>query len=193
MAQTDYTPVKDTSQFKQNLKKMSEKTKTIDCEFVQEKSLEMLTNKVISKGHFYFKKPKIRWEYNDPYNYLIIFANNKVFIKDDGGKKQYDTQSDKVFKELGMMMLSFIQGNITSSGDSYYTTYLENQQNYYLKLIPKDAKVKEMLSQVDLYLDKTDLSIAKIKMLEPNGDYTSIEFINKKINQDIDNSLFNNK
>lgn len=184
----------DVAGFKNKLELSSMNTKTIDCDFVQEKSSSMLSRTISSKGHFWLKKPGyIRWEYTDPYSYLIIFAKKKVFVKDDGGKKQYDTQSNTMFKELGAMMFNFVQGNIAACEKDYAITYVENEQSYYLKLIPKSAKVQEMLSQVDLYFDKNDLSVSKIKMLESGGDYTLIEFLNKKLNMDIPDTIFSIK
>jgi len=193
-AQSDYTAVTDVAGFKSKLLKASANTKTIDCDFVQERNSSMLTKKITSKGHFWFKKPGfIRWEYTEPYSYLIILANKKVFVKDDSSRKQYDTQSNKMFKELGAMMFGFIQGNLASCEKDYTLEYFENGLNYYVKMIPKSTKVKETLSQVDLYFDKKDLSVSKIKMLEPGGDYTSIEFVNKILNKEIGDGKFSFK
>ncbi len=193
-SQDTYVAMADSTGFKNKLELSSKSTKYIQCDFVQEKNQSMLTKKIISKGHFWFKKPVcIRWEYTDPYFYLIIFTKNKVFIKDDGGKKQYETQSSEIFKELGAMMFNFLQGKISAFSKEYIITYMENDQNYYLKMIPISAKLLEILSQVDLYFDKTDLSVSKIKMNETEGDYTSIEFENKKLNVDISDTIFNTK
>jgi len=193
-AQSVDVAMTDIAGFKNKLELSSENTKTIDCDFVQEKSSSMLTRKISSKGHFWFKKPGyIRWEYTNPYYYLIIIAKKKVLTKEDGSKKQYDTQSNTMFKELGAMMFNFVQGNITACEKDYITIYTENDKSYYVKLIPKSAKVQGMLSQVDLYFDKKDLSVSKIKMLEPGGDYTLIEFWNKKLNMDISDTVFSTK
>ncbi|MFH0865730.1 MAG: outer membrane lipoprotein carrier protein LolA [Bacteroidota bacterium] len=184
----------DSTGFKNKLEWSSKSTKSIQCDFVQEKNQNMLTEKIISKGHFWYKKPVcIRWEYTDPYSYLIIFTKNKVFIKDDGGKKQYETQSSEIFKELGVMMFNFLQGKISAFSKEYIITYMENEQSYYLKMIPKSAKLLEMLSQVDLYFDKKDLSVSKIKMIETEGDYTLLEFQNKKLNVEISDTVFTAK
>jgi outer membrane lipoprotein carrier protein len=188
---TSFVSMTDSAGFKKKLEASSKTTKTIVCDFTQEKKQSMLANTVISQGHFWFKKPvSIRWEYDTPYSYLIIFTKSKVIVKDDGGKKQYETQSGDMFKELGVMMFNFLQGKISAFSKDYTITYKENNQDYYLKMIPKSAKMKAMLTQIDLYFDKTDLSVSKIKMLETEGDYTLIEFLNKKLNVDVADSVF---
>jgi outer membrane lipoprotein-sorting protein len=193
-AQETYTAIINTDNFKSSLLNASKNTKTIESEFIQVRSISMLTDKVTSKGRFWFKKPNcIRWEYTSPYSYLIIMSRKKVFIKDDSSKKQFDTQSNKMFKELGVLMLSFIQGNISATENDYTTTYSESSLHYYLKMIPLIAKQKETLSQIDLYFDKTNYSVSNIKLTEPDGDYISIDFVNKTLNKDMSDDVFDFK
>jgi outer membrane lipoprotein-sorting protein len=193
-AQGSFKTLIDVAGFKKKLQDSSKHTKTIKCDFVQEKNLSMLTKKNITKGHFWFKKPgNIRWEYDDPYSYLIILAKNKVFVKDDSSKKEYDTQFNKMFRQLGVMMFNFVQGSINACEKDFDIRYSENDSLYYLKMTPIAANLKEMLAQVDLYFDKKDFSVFKIKMLEPGGDYTSIVFLNKKLNQKIPDDTFSFK
>ena len=190
-SQDNFVAMTDIAGFNKKLELSSKNTKSIECDFVQEKNMSMLAKKVISKGQFWFKKPGyIRWEYTEPYSYLIIFAKRKVFIKDNDSKKEYDTQSNKMFKEMGVMLFSFVQGNIKACEKDYVITYMENANSYYIKLIPKTSKLKEMLTQVDLYFDKKDLSVSKINMMEIGDDYTLLEFINKKLNSNISDSIF---
>ena len=194
MSQEKYVTISDIAGFKKKLLSASQNTKTIECDFVLEKNMSMLTKKVVSKGHFCCKKPGfIRWEYVDPYNYLIIINKKKVFVKDDGRKKQYDSQSNKMFKELGSMMFSFVQGDIAACEKDYKIDYFVISTRYYVKMIPKTSKLLSVLAEVDLYFDKNDYSVAKVNMIEPGGDYTNLEFVNKKLNQEISNEKFSFK
>src|SRR5215213_4379449 len=84
-------PMSDTAAFKKGLEQFSKVTNSIQSEFVQEKKLKMLNDKVISKGVLYFKKEnKLRWEYNDPYSYIVALNNGKVMLKDEGKVTTYD-------------------------------------------------------------------------------------------------------
>ena len=58
---------------------MSKNTLSIESDFVQEKNLQVLSEKIISKGHFTFKKEnRLRWEYTSPSKYLIVINNQKI-------------------------------------------------------------------------------------------------------------------
>ena len=184
-AQVPATPMKDVADFRTKLEAMSKKVNTIESDFVQEKNLSVLTNKIISKGHFLYKKDNnIRWEYLQPYKYLIIISNNKIFIKEDQSQKQYDMQS-KMFQEMNKFISGCIQGDILKNDQEFKITYYEDDQNYFVTLMPKAESMRKMLNEVHIWFNRSDLTVSKIKMLESGGDYTSIDFINKKLNTDI--------
>ena len=186
-----FLPMKDIAAFKARLQDAAKKTLTIESEFVQEKNLSLLSNKIISKGYFCFKKEnKVRWEYIQPYKYLIIINNDKIFIKDQHQKKQYDSQSNKIFKEINNFMLGCIQGSILNKEKEYKIDFFENDKLYYVKLIPKSEKMKQIMSEIQIYFDKKDLSVSKLKMVEDGGDFTNIEFSNKKLNINVSEEKF---
>src|SRR6186997_1992031 len=75
-----YSPVADPAKFKTDFSAATQKTLSIKSDFVQEKNLAMLSEKIISKGKFWFKKEsQVRMEYNQPYQYLMILNKDKVF------------------------------------------------------------------------------------------------------------------
>src|SRR4249920_3051842 len=58
----------------------SQKITTIKSDFVQEKELSMLSEKIISKGKFWFKKENaVRMEYTEPFQYLMIINGTKIY------------------------------------------------------------------------------------------------------------------
>ena len=57
-------------------------------------------------------------------------------------------------------------------------------------MIPKNEKMKKMLNEIQIYFDKKDLTVSKLKMLELDGDYTLIDFYDKKTNTPINDEIF---
>ena len=190
-SQSSFKAIKDISLFKSNLTEMTRKTNTIESDFIQEKNLSFLSEKIISKGLFYFKKEnKIRWQYTEPFDYLIIINENKIYIKDEDRESKYDMASNKIFKEINKIITGCIQGDILNNDKEYKIEYYENDNLYYVKLTPYSEKMKEFLSNIDIYFDKKDFSVSKLEMMELSGDYTKIEFINKKLNKEIPDEKF---
>jgi outer membrane lipoprotein-sorting protein len=185
-AQESYKLMADIEAFKSKLTAMSESTNSITSNFIQEKNLVVLSEKIISKGQFYFKKENnIRWEYLEPYKYLIIIANDKLYTRDDRNQKQYDIQSNKMFQEMNRFISGCIQGDILKNDKDYATEYFESSKLYYVKLVPRAEKMKQMLNEVQIYFDKNDLTVSRLKMVESGEDYTKIDFFNKKLNVEI--------
>jgi outer membrane lipoprotein-sorting protein len=185
-AQEAIDPLKDVDSFKTNLTKMAESTSTISCDFVQEKYLVVLSQKIVSKGQFYFKKDNnIRWEYTSPYKYLIIISNNQLYTADEKSQNHYDLKSNKMLQEMNGFISGCVQGDILKNDKDYNITYFENSKLYYVKLVPKSEKMREMLNEVQIWFDKNDLTVSGLKMVESGEDYTKISFIDKKLNIDI--------
>lgn len=186
----NFKAVKDTSALKQKIETMSKATTSIESDFVQEKNLSMLSEKIISKGHFVFKKENLlRWEYVSPSKYLIVINKDKVIIKDEKKTTKYDMNSNKVFKEINDIMLSCVQGTIFKS-NKFKTAYFENEKGYKLELIPQVKNMKETFKKINLYFDKNVTSVSKMEMVESNEDITSLDFTNKKLNGPIAETIF---
>lgn len=186
----NFKPVKDTLSLKQKIESMSKATNSIEADFIQEKNLSMLSEKIISKGHFVFKKENmLRWEYQTPSKYLIVINKDKVIIKDEKKTNKYDMNSNRVFKEINDIMLSCVQGTIFKS-NKFKTSYYENDKGYKLELIPQVKNMKETFKKINLYFDKNVTSVAKMEMIENNDDLTSLDFINKKLNAPIAENTF---
>jgi outer membrane lipoprotein-sorting protein len=185
IAQAVFKSVKDTAALKQKISQISINTNALESDFIQVKSLSMLSEKITSKGHFCFKKTNLlRWEYTTPYSYIIVINKDKVLIKDDTKLKKYDMNSNKVFKEINDIMISCIDGNILKTG-KFKTSYFENEKLYKLELIPLVKEMKESLKKINMFFDKAVTSVIKLEMIENTDDTTVIDFTNKKINGDI--------
>lgn len=185
-AQDPFLPLNDTGSLKSKLETMAGTTSTITSDFIQEKSLAVLSEKIISRGHFCFKKPdNIRWEYTSPYRYLIIISNNQLYTDDEKNKSRYDLQSNAMLSQMNSFISGCIRGDILNNDKDYSTQYFENSRQYFVKLIPRADKMRQMLNEVQIWFDKSDMTVSGLKMVEAAEDYTKIEFINKKLNQEI--------
>ncbi len=189
-AAQSYKLVKDSVALKLKIEAMSKATTSIESDFTQEKSLSVLSEKIISKGHFVFKKDNLlRWEYQTPSKYLIVINKEKIIIKDEKKTSKYDMNSNKVFKEINDIMLSCVQGTIFKSA-KFKTIYFENDKQYKLELWPQVKNMKETFKKINLYFDKTVTSVTKMEMIESNEDLTLLDFTNKKINGPVLETIF---
>ena len=77
----------------------------------------------------------------------------------------------------------------------YYNKFISENISYILKfylleLSPLQKGAKDFLKVIQLYINKVDYAVDKVKMIEPSDDYTSIDFSNRKTNQAIADEKF---
>ncbi len=186
----DMKALKDTTAFKQKLKEASVTTNTIDCDFTQKKHLSFMSEDIVTSGHFSFKKErKIRWEYLKPYSYIVVINNNDIYLKDDEKTSHFDANSNKMFQGINDMMVAVVKGDLFSSGD-FSAKYYENEKYYFVKLMPTKGEMKNYLKGIDIYFDKKDMTVVKLKLTELSDDYTFIEYHNKTLNKPLSDALF---
>jgi len=115
---TGYSPVADPAKFKIEFAASTQKTLSIKSDFVQEKNLSMLSEKITSKGKFWFKKvSQVRMEYYQPYQYLMILNKDKVFIRDGQKENKISTRSNKLFQQINKIMIDCMQGTALNNPD----------------------------------------------------------------------------
>lgn len=188
--QQDFIPMKDIPRFKKGIQEMATATSSINASFKQEKYLSILSNEIDSEGIILFKKPNLlRWEYKTPFEYIIVLNGKEIIVKDQGNVNAFDIGGSQAFKEINTLIINSVQGNVLDE-EQFAIDYYEGEALYLTKMIPKEEKMKQFLQGIDIYFDKENFSVSKVKLIEPEGDYTLITFFNKKMNDNIPDENF---
>jgi len=186
----DFKQIQSTAKIQNKIEEVAKNTNTIKSDFLQEKNMQFLEEKITSHGKFFYKKEnKIRWEYTKPYNYLIVINGDKIIIKDDEKENHYDAKSSELFKKINELIISTVKGNILKNPDFTVSIY-QNSKFYMVVLVPKEKQMLDYLSKIEVYFYKSNYSVNRFVMYESATDYTSIVFINKKVNEKISDSNF---
>lgn len=166
---------------------------TISCDFVQNKHMEYLDAQITSKGKLFFdKKNRLRWEYVDPFSYLITINKGKFTINTDGQVSEYDIESNKVFSKISELIISSVNGSIFTDSKFNVEAFIDGNE-YLIFLEPNVPELKEVISKIKMFVDKNDFSVNKVVMYEKEDNYTEINFINKKFNEVLSDSIFAGK
>jgi outer membrane lipoprotein-sorting protein len=182
-SQAGFVLMKNQEKFSRSLSEITKTTSSIESKFIQEKNLSVISEKIITRGRFCFKKEnKLRWEYTDPVSYLIILNGDKVFIKDEKTENRFDAASNKLFTEINSIMVGSIRGTILEEDKKYKIEFLESNEFNMVKLIPLSQQLKAYIAEIRVFFNKLNYSVSKIEIEEKSGDYTKIEFTGLKIN-----------
>lgn len=170
----------------------SNKTTSIVSNFEQYKHLDFLSNDIKSSGKMAFEFPNsIKWEYEEPFKYSVIFKNDKLYINDDGVKSDIDLSSNKMFKSLNNLIIKSVRGDMFDE-TRFEIVYYKTSQNYVVSFSPMDKNMKSFISEFILTFDKESLNVVEVKMVESSEDYTLLKFVNQKLNESVSDALFSN-
>ena len=179
------------SAFKTSVEKEAKSIKSLKTDFVQYKHLSFLSKDIETSGKMYLKSPDLlKWQYTSPYQYSIIFKNNKVYINDQGKKSTINAGNSKMFEKINKLIVGSVSGNLFDD-DEFTIEYYKSSEFYITKLTPKTATIKKYIKLVELYFPIGESTVAQVKLIEPTDDFTKIVFKNKQLNAKVEDSVFN--
>ena len=183
---------KEAKLLKSKVIKTASNIQSITSDFVQKKHLDFLTNDIETFGKMVFKAPNlIRWEYIKPFEYSVIFRNDKLFINDGGTKSNVNLKSYKMFQSLNELIAKSIKGDMFDEA-AFTISYFSNNGNYLVKFKPKRKELNEYITTFELTFDSNDANVLEVKMVEPTADYTRIIFKNRLLNEVVTDEVFKN-
>jgi len=186
-----YTKVADSQAFENKLRTATQNTQTLMSDFVQTKHIDVLSEDIVSTGRFVYKKDNLlRWEYQEPFVYLLVINRGKLTVKDERSKNAFDLSNNKTFNKINDLITKSLQGDAMLHNPDYRHELLEDSKEFLLKLYPEDKKTREFMQQIDIFFNKSDYQVKRIDMRETSGDYTRIVFKNRKINEPVSDKLF---
>ncbi|HTN47064.1 MAG TPA: outer membrane lipoprotein carrier protein LolA [Flavipsychrobacter sp.] len=185
-----FTAIKNAAAFQTSLSKANSTVKTISSDFSQTKNMALLSEKIKSKGKFYFmKEDKVRIEYTSPYTYLLVMNKGQILVKDEQKTTKISTRNSKAMQSVNRIMMDCMRGTVLSNPDFKATVY-ENSGSYLVSLSPNTADMKKMFQDIEVYLSKGSFDVNRLVMKENGGDLTDMLFTNTLHNAALNESLF---
>lgn len=179
-------------EFNRKLLAASAATESIESSFTQVKFLDVLNESIVSKGTFYFKKTdKICLDYRSPMAYLMVINGHKIKIVADGKKSLMNLKSNQMMNEVQTMMTACMVGDLSKMSANYQLQYFEDATHYLIKIKPLSKAVQAYIKQIQIKLNKKEMSVDTLRISETATNYTEYTFSNKKFNTLKDDQRFN--
>ncbi len=163
---------------------------SLQADFTQTKSMDMMESEAQSKGKVYFKSPEIlKWEYREPYDYKVLFKEGELHIDDEGEKSIEKTGSNALFEKLGKLVSGSVNGKLLQDADDFDIDYFKEGENILANIKPKDERLSRIFSEIHLQFNGQNM-VKSVKLVEDSGDFTLIEFSNIQLNKEIEEGVF---
>ena len=165
--------------------------KTMSCDFIQEKELSFMNEKVASEGKMLYKQPdKIRWEYTKPISYVFAMDGKNIFMDSGANQSRIPARSSKLFNEISNIIIGGVSGVGLIDSPDFTSQFGVGTTNYRVTLTPLKKEVQDLFSTIQLYVNKTDSRINEVELIEKGGDKTLIRLKNMQTNVTVNDEIF---
>jgi len=173
------------------LRKNSAQIKTIQADFIQTKSMKILSKPLISEGRFYYAAPdSFRWEYLKPLKSIVINHKGKTkrYIYSGGKMVEDESGGAQGMKVILGEITSWMSGNFDQN-PSFKATLKEGTYTQ-ITLTPVGQNMNGMLQKVIITISKKDAAVKSVNIVENESSATIIDFKNTQTNKNIPESIF---
>ena len=192
-AQTAFQPATE-AQKKEIVDKImqaSNAMKTMRCDFVQEKELSFMNEKVIQEGKMSYKQPdKLRWEYTKPITYVFAMDGKNIFMDSGANQSRVPARSSKLFNEISKIIIGGVSGVGLVNSPDFTSQFSVGATTYRVTLTPLKKEVQDLFASIQLYVNKTDSRINEVELIEKGGDKTLIRLKNMQTNVTVNDEIF---
>ena len=173
----------------EDIRHASEKITSIHAEFIQEKHMPILQKPLESKGQLFYRLPdSLRWEYTEPIR--------SILLQHDGVTRRFVQGRDAMIEQTGrqLEMMQFMLAEIPLwlggrfSENPLFSARLLGAGR--IEMRPKDAAMGRIIERVEVMLSPTPGVIESVTVHESQGVFTRFLFINVKLNEPLEESVF---
>ena len=165
--------------------------RTMQCRFVQQKTMAMLAEPTIAEGTMYYVAPdRLRWEYVTPYSFALVVNGERIVKMTDGKTETLDGKSGKMYQGIVNIIMGSASGKKLFDTSIFDVVLYDDGTYWKAEMTPKRRDMKRMFSQLVFHFDKTAQTIGQVEFIEAGGDVTSIHFEGIRLNEAIGEDKF---
>ncbi|HNZ10380.1 MAG: lipoprotein chaperone [Deltaproteobacteria bacterium ADurb.Bin151] len=173
------------------LRKDSARISTMTADFVQKKSMKILSKPLISNGKFYYAAPdSIRWEYSKPLKSVVLSGKGqtKRYIPSGGKMVEDKTGGAKAMQ----IVLGDVAGWMNGKYDTNpaFTATIREGNDTMITMTPTGKNMAGMIEKIEIAISQKNASVKSVRIVESATSETQIDFQNVVVNKSIDPSVF---
>lgn len=167
--------------------------KTLKTDFVQEKSLAALRNKITLTGRIYMKRPnKLVWHVDEPIRYSVLITEELIrqWDEETGRVQQIPLSKNPVIRTVMNQMTVWFNGHYAALLKDYDVSWVQ-ESPVVLAFVPKGSSVVgKVVKEITIEFQQDETYLKSILIQEIGGDSTTITFLNTVLNVPLDSRSF---
>ncbi len=177
-----------------SIRKAAANIKSIETNFVQIRTLKILTKPLVSRGIMAFRRPNdLRWEYQSPIETLLVAKGGNIHRLIKHGSTWVADASARLEAMkivLGEINL-WLDGNFSSSKTFRPELHpAAAGQAARVELIPVDPSLGKIIARISINFGERPGTVSSIDIHEEGAGVTHIAFENSRFDQNIPDQRF---
>ena len=171
------------------LAEKSRNMESILCTFTETRHMSIFTQDVVRKGVFRYKRAEgmvLDFENGD----RILMTRDLFSIRTDGRTTTSRMTANPMLRQMKNIFSACMSGDAEALCKSGEMRIEKSRSGYRVHLVPVARSARKYVSDIILDFDRTDMTLIRLHMEQPSGDYTRYEFHDKRFNTNLDAKFF---
>lgn len=165
--------------------------KTLTASFTESSTSALLAKPLIEMGTVYVERPsRVVLRYRDPDARVVLMDGDSMTVSWPSAKIFTVTDIGAAQRRVQKYFVDSSAKELRGHFDIKAREADDRPGTYVLAMVPKRKQIQEGVARLDLWLDKTTLLLAAMRMTFPSGDTKLMTFTDVKPNVPIDPAMF---
>ena len=164
---------------------------SLSADFVQKKSMKILSAPLVSKGKFYYAAPdSIRWEYVKPIRSIVISnqGSTKRYIASGGKMIEDKTGGALAMKIVLDEVAGRMKGKFTANPS--FAARVQEGPETQIVLTPTGKNTAGLIEKIEITVSRKDAVVKTVRIVEGAAAETRIDFLHTVVNQTLPPGTF---
>ena len=165
------------------LRRDASRISSLSADFVQKKSMKILSKPLVSTGKFFYAAPdSIRWEYVKPIRSIVISekGTSKRYIASGGKMIEDKTGGAQAMKIVLDEVAGWMKGKF-SANPSFAASVREGSETV-IVLTPTGKNTAGMIEKIEITVSRKDAVVKTVRIVEGAAAETRIDFLRTAVN-----------
>ncbi|HOE23174.1 MAG TPA: outer membrane lipoprotein carrier protein LolA [Smithellaceae bacterium] len=165
------------------LRRDASRISSLSADFVQKKSMKILSKPLVSTGKFFYAAPdSIRWEYVKPIRSIVISekGTSKRYIASGGKMIEDKTGGVQAMKIVLDEVAGWMKGKF-SANPSFAASVREGPETV-IVLTPTGKNTAGMIEKIEITVSRKDAVVKTVRIVEGAAAETRIDFLRTAVN-----------
>jgi outer membrane lipoprotein-sorting protein len=165
--------------------------KTLTAAFTESSTSALLAKPLVERGIVYVERPaRVALRYTDPAERVVLMDDDKMTVSWPSAAIHTVTDIGAAQRRVQKYFVDSSAKELRGHFDITAREAKDRPGTYHLTMVPKRKQIQEGVARIELWLDRTTLLLAAMRMTFRSGDTKLMTFTDVTPNAAIDPAMF---